>query len=419
MIGRPAIDWLIPKLNRDVRLQKPPLTYWMSAAAFKIGGVGEGVGRVPTVILGWLTLAVVYCAARWLFSARCGLLSAACLLGSYYFARHTRLAETDVPATLFVTLAIYALWRGSEIAGRSWIGWMHLAGFAIGMSVMSKGAPGAFALVFLIGYSLVERSARPIKRFILSGAILTISIIATPWFLFAGFHQGWHVFVSELRTVESGADHGAPIYQYVPWLIVGALPWSPLALVAVFNASRAAKTDAQLRGLLVWLGAIALPLCFTGNKQSHYLIPLMPVLMILTGWMLDRWNIRALTIATIVCAIALPPIVTLVVPRFSDEHARVTAEFVQKHFDDQPLCFFGQNASVPLCFNLRRSIPFANDDAELTQFLTANPKLIVMTISKDKRPTSAPVENLQKLPDEGRWEDQVWQFYRLVDAPRQ
>src|SRR5436190_1160479 len=60
MLGRPAIDWIVPKLNGDLRLQKPPMTYWMTALAYKIGGVSEGVGRVPTAICGWLTLAVVY-----------------------------------------------------------------------------------------------------------------------------------------------------------------------------------------------------------------------------------------------------------------------------------------------------------------------------------------------------------------------
>src|SRR3954464_12770046 len=48
MLGKPSHDWLIPKLNGDVRLQKPPLTYWMTAAAYKLFGVSEGAGRVPT-----------------------------------------------------------------------------------------------------------------------------------------------------------------------------------------------------------------------------------------------------------------------------------------------------------------------------------------------------------------------------------
>src|SRR5215210_4540361 len=31
--------WLIPRLNDTLRLEKPPLAYWLSAVAFYIGGV--------------------------------------------------------------------------------------------------------------------------------------------------------------------------------------------------------------------------------------------------------------------------------------------------------------------------------------------------------------------------------------------
>src|SRR4051812_13862697 len=48
MLDRPAHDWLIPKINGELRLQKPPLTYWLSAVAYKLAGrVDEGIGRVP------------------------------------------------------------------------------------------------------------------------------------------------------------------------------------------------------------------------------------------------------------------------------------------------------------------------------------------------------------------------------------
>ena len=183
-------------------------------------------------------------------------------------------------------------------------------------------------------------------------------------------------------------------------------------------ACRKWKADSRLRGLLIWLGAIALPLCVARNKQSHYLIPLMPVLMIFAGWLIGRWNNRALMAAAIVFAIALPPAVTLLVPRLSAQHARETTEFVRTRFDNMPICFYGQNSSVPLCFNLKREIPFANDEPELKQFLAREPRMIVITISKDKRPTPAPeFAQFEKL-DEGKWEDQVWDFYRLTTPSR-
>jgi 4-amino-4-deoxy-L-arabinose transferase-like glycosyltransferase len=361
--------------------------------------------------MAWLMLGVVYCAGRWLFNARAGLLSAACLLGSYYFARHSRLAETDIPATLFVTLAVYALWRAKD---DRWIAWMHLAGFAIGMSILCKGGPGAFPLIFLVAIAMVERSFTPIRRFFASGAFLTLAIVALPWFLFAGYHQGWHTFLSELRTVEAGTDHGAPIYQYIPWLIVGTLPWTIVTLIGVFAACREWTRDWRARGLLVWLGSIAIPLCITGNKQSHYLIPLMPVLMIFTGWMIDRWNRRWLSVAVVLTAIVVPLLVTLVLPIYIPQHTRETTQFVRDHFGDEPLCFYGPNASIPLCFNLRRQIPTADDEPELMQFIARDPRVIVITIGKDKRPATAPsAEQFEKI-DTAKWEDQVWEFYRLV-----
>jgi 4-amino-4-deoxy-L-arabinose transferase-like glycosyltransferase len=389
-------------------------------------------------------LAVVYCAANWLFGRRAGLLSAACLLGSYYFARHTRLAETDIPATLFVTLAMYALWRGS-IGNRDchpdrtgdgtgmeppqpdpsrstaqddtpinggWIGWMHLGAFAIAMSIMSKGAPGAFPIVFLIAYAIVERSWLPLRQFIASGAIVTLLVFAAPWFLFVGHHEGWETFLFELRNVEAGTDHGAPVYQYVPWLIVGTLPWSAVTLIAIIVAARAWKQNWRLRGLLLWFGTIAVPLCLTGNKQSHYLIPLMPVLMIFTGWLIDRWNNQILIGAVILVALVLPPVQTLFLPRYGTDHTRDNAQFVREHFGDSPLCFYGPNESVPLCFNLRRAIEFANDEPELKRFLAREPKFVIITIGKEKRPASAP--SYDRFENLGEWkcEDQVWDFYR-------
>lgn len=418
MLGRPAIDWMIPRLNGELRLQKPPLAYWMTAVAYKIGGVSEGVGRVPNALLGWLLMLVTYQAGAWLFSRRCGFLSAACLLGSYYFARHSRLAETDLPATLFVTLAIYAFWRGADAKGRSWIGWMHLAAAATGLCVMSKGATGIFPLLFLgvFGVAISRRADHPWRRFIFSAAPLTLAIIALPWFAYVGQHAGWQTFAQELRNTEEGGDHAGTILQYIPWLAVGTAPWPIIAALAVVAAIRQHK-DLRLRGLLVWLGAIGLPLCINGNKQSHYLIPLMPVLMILCGWLIDRWNNRLLIGATIACAMALPPIVTLAIPRYAPQQTRAIASHVRETFSQGPYCFYGENRSIPLCFNLRQAIPFADDESELTACVKGDAAMIVISIGKEHRPAIAPPADRFQKVDSMKAGDQIWEFYRAKVSP--
>src|SRR5262245_52160463 len=77
MLGKPLHDWMVPRLNGEVRLKKPPLAYWMSAAGFNALGVSEFAGRLPTVLLGWLTLAVVYATGRWVFGSIAGIFAAA------------------------------------------------------------------------------------------------------------------------------------------------------------------------------------------------------------------------------------------------------------------------------------------------------------------------------------------------------
>src|SRR5262245_53016857 len=38
-------DWLVPTLNGFAHLQKPPMTYWLTAASFKMFGLGEWAAR--------------------------------------------------------------------------------------------------------------------------------------------------------------------------------------------------------------------------------------------------------------------------------------------------------------------------------------------------------------------------------------
>src|SRR5688500_14894710 len=60
MLGRPARDWLIPKLNGEVRLRKPPLAYWVSAAGFEAFDVKPWAARLPMALAGWLTIGITY-----------------------------------------------------------------------------------------------------------------------------------------------------------------------------------------------------------------------------------------------------------------------------------------------------------------------------------------------------------------------
>jgi len=284
MLGRGIHGWLIPSLNDVIRVRKPPLAYWMAAASFKTLGISEWAGRFPTAILSWLTLAVTYKIASRRFGPRVGLLSSACLLSSFLFFRHGRLAETDAPAMLLTTLAIDLFWQALDEP--RWLTF-HLAAAVTGLSLFAKQGPGFFAPLFFIVLAMARGQYKPLWRFVLSGAPLTLLIIAGWWYGYAIMDRGVDQFRSELAETTGGLDHPATFLTYFPLLLQAGAPWSLIIMVALVAAVKKMRSDPRIQALVVWAAVAFVPLCFMGNKQIHYLLPLMPPLMILLAWLLE------------------------------------------------------------------------------------------------------------------------------------
>jgi 4-amino-4-deoxy-L-arabinose transferase-like glycosyltransferase len=319
MLGAGGHQWLIPKVNGRVRMQKPPLAYWLTAASFKLFGVGEGAGRVPAALAGWLTIGLTVATAAWLFNRRAAFFSGAALLGSYLFFRNSRLAETDVLAMLFVTAGVHALWRafraladGDGGPGHpTW--WFHGGAVAMALALLAKGPPAAYPLIFLVALAAVERRWRIPWRFVARGAPLTLLVVAAPWFAYVATDPTVRQLTGDLRNSAAGGGHRSFFLLYVPHLLVATAPWSGLVVVALVAAGSRWRQDHRMRGLLVWAAAIFVPLCAWGNKQSHYLMPLLPPVMILMGWVIDEVLgsatqlglavvVRRVTVATVLLA---------------------------------------------------------------------------------------------------------------------
>ena len=297
MTDKPVQQWLLPTLNGQPRFQKPPLAPWLSAAAFKVIGVTEFAGRLPAVLCGWLTLAIVFCWARSVAGDRAGVMAAAGLLGSYLFFRMTRLAETDAIAMPWVTLAFFAIWQATRhddpstpIQSRfSATTYFHLAAAACGLAVMAKGAPALFPLIFLISLCIARRTARPLSVFLRSGALLTFAVIALPWFAYIWLDpESRRVMAHETSILVSGGGHEGWFFQYFLWIGMSALPWTGFVVIALVRAAAAFRRDGVSRELSVAGWSVLLPLLVAGQKQPHYLMSFMPILMVLTAVEIER-----------------------------------------------------------------------------------------------------------------------------------
>lgn len=300
MLGKSIDGWLIPTANGETRLNKPPLAYWTSAASYSVFGTSVLAGRLPAVLASWLTLGLVYAIGRRLFGGFAGLYAAGTLMGSWLFFRFAPLAETDVLVMLFVTAAAYAIVRARGTRERAWL---IVVGACIGLILMTKGPAAGYVLLMMLALDVVDgcftRGAwrtSLLIRYITSGAVGVSVVIGVPWFVYAMNHPEAGEMTNDLaNSARGGKGHAEPWWTYGPELLIAALPWTFIWMIAgIASLKVLLKWTADLSdryGLILlyaWGGAVIVPLMLWGNKQPHYLLAMLPAMMLTTGWAIDR-----------------------------------------------------------------------------------------------------------------------------------
>ncbi|MGA2496120.1 MAG: glycosyltransferase family 39 protein [Tepidisphaeraceae bacterium] len=238
MLGGPGEEWIFPRLNGQLRLQKPPLAYWMAASAFKFGDLSVFAGRLPFVLVTVLTPGVVYNLGRRWFSPTAGLVAAALTLASSLYQTYGFLAETDAPSTFFVTAACIGFCDLIDARDKATaMGSSLVAGFCVGMAAMSKGPPAAFPVVLFLLLVAIERKPGALWQFVVHGGLALALMIAVPWWLIVANHpEGHRILNEEVGTLAAGTDHGKAFWYAFPMALKATLPWVAPVIAALIWA---------------------------------------------------------------------------------------------------------------------------------------------------------------------------------------
>jgi len=152
------------------------------------------------------------------------------------FFSHFRLAETDAPATLFLTAAVYWLWQGGQETRSG----PFLCPLPIGRSrrrprrALPKGPQAVSPSSFFIIWVLVEKkTAVAIPRLLLSGALLTALIVGGSWYFYVRTDPHASILWREFMVVAKGRDHIGHFYNYFPWILRATIPWTGMVLLGV------------------------------------------------------------------------------------------------------------------------------------------------------------------------------------------
>jgi 4-amino-4-deoxy-L-arabinose transferase-like glycosyltransferase len=320
-------DWITPRLNGIKYFEKPPLQYWMTAAAYNAFGEHEWTARLWAALTGFAGVLMVGFAGVRLFGRQAGFYSAIVLASSVLYAAIGHINTLDMGVTFCLTLGLlgFLLAQRGEGRTRETLLWMWLAWTAMGFGFLSKGLIGlALPAAAMVAYALVHRDISFLKRLEPFAGIAIMLAIALPWTIavsianpeFARFffiHEHFERFLTQVH------HRMAPWWYFVPILIAGMLPWTAMlgqALIAAWKGDPSGRSFKPRRFLLLYAAVILLFFSASQSKLPSYILPIFPALALLVGEWLTRirgrtltWLILPIAVLALTGAIASPFVV--------------------------------------------------------------------------------------------------------------
>jgi 4-amino-4-deoxy-L-arabinose transferase-like glycosyltransferase len=299
MLSGPSV---MPMLDGEPFLEKPPLFPWIMALGYRVFGVHPGVARLPSVLFSVGSLLVAFALGRRAGGRWAGVASAIVLATTVKFAEISHCAVNDAALTFFVASGHlgFLVARDRERRGEKSLG-LVLAGVAAALAFLTKSFIGP-ALV--AGPPLVAAAMMREWRFLRFAfpraalwCTLFVVAIGAPWVVALANAGGWSaVRVCLVDNTLGRSLHAAPEFGHAngPLYYLGVFPVESLPWVIALPAAIASGVLARDRrgGKTKYLACIVVAglvmLSLPSTKRGLYALPLYPAAAVVAGVWLSR-----------------------------------------------------------------------------------------------------------------------------------
>lgn len=277
-------NWLVPTMNGDLSLDKPPLPIWIAAVIETACPGSLSAQRCASAVMATLWVLVMYLFAYELSRRKdYALLVVSVFVTVYQVVYMGRTATWDIYCHSFMMWAIYFLWRGfydecyysTSHSAR----WFTLAGIMMGLSFMSKGPVSFYALllpflVMALWHRLPDMSGKW-KHFAIMIALCVA--ISSWWYVYLYLsHPAETACVLQREITAWGSHNVRPWYYY--WRFFSETGVWALFLLAAFAVPFWIRKVPQRHVYVIslaWTIASLLLLSLVPEKKMRYLLPMM------------------------------------------------------------------------------------------------------------------------------------------------
>jgi 4-amino-4-deoxy-L-arabinose transferase-like glycosyltransferase len=306
-------DYVTPRDNFELYFEKPPLVYWLEAAAIKTFGPNEFAVRLPSALFSIGQVVITAALAESMLDPTTGLLAALALALSPLFFTLARFATLDPALAFFLTAALvafYAASRHDSFAARPARQWLIISSAMLALGTLAKGPVAlllAGAIIFI--WLALERRPRKSREVPRVWCAAVFGAIVAPWFVWMelrnpGFLRFFFIHEHLARYVSS-TEHGWGPWFFIPIVLGGTWPWIYFALIG-WSAMRADDSSASASPppspdkrrsaanfLAIWFLLIFVFFSIPRSKLGTYILPALPPLAIFAGYGLSRLSALA------------------------------------------------------------------------------------------------------------------------------
>ena len=335
-----------PYLYGHPWLEKPALYYWRAMFLFQDFGVHDWSSRLPSTTFAFIMVALIYLHMR---RFRLGghldaaIITVACA-GIIGFSRG---ASTDMQMAAPLAIGLLGWYAWYETGSKFWLYDIY---FFTGLATLAKGPVAPFlALVIISAFAFLRREWSILRRSLWWPGVALYFAMVLPWFIAVQrqnptFFREFFMEHNLQRFATDRYQHSQPIWYYLIVVILAAMPWTVIALCALWDGARtsfcewrsrrsslckpcaARPGDAFPEFLVLWALIPILFFSFSRSKLPGYILPSIPPITILTGDYLFRCRQKELPRWVLIGHAALSGVMTmfaLLLPWFMKHGAQV------------------------------------------------------------------------------------------------